>query len=157
VIDVALRLAGLDDAAFLLDVYARTRTEELAPVPWTDEQKHDFLSQQFHAQDTAYRETYPDASFMVIELAGTPIGRLYTTRLDGNELRIIDIALLPEHRNTGIGTKVIRMILADADRDGLVVSLHVELWNPALLLYERLGFRRAGANEVYVRMERAAS
>src|SRR3712207_8583920 len=38
------------DDEFLLDVYASTRSEELAPVPWTDEQKRAFLRMQFDAQ-----------------------------------------------------------------------------------------------------------
>lgn len=151
--DPSLRPSGPDDQPFLAAVYASTRTDELAPVPWTDEQKHAFLAQQFHAQDVAYRENYPDGSFSIIELDGVPIGRLIVTRLDGDELRIVDVALLPEHRNAGIGTRLIRDLLATAERDGLMVSLHVEVWNPASQLYERLGFHRVSANDVHARME----
>ena len=151
---VALRPAERDDADFLFRVYADTRAEELAPVPWTDEQKEAFLRQQFLAQDAAYRENYPDAEFSIIERDGVPIGRLYLATLDGNDRRIIDIALLAEHRNHGIGTELIRDVMAAADRDGMLVSLHVEFWNPALQLYERLGFHEAARNDVYIRMER---
>ncbi len=152
--DVMLRGCTPADEPFLADVYARTRTEELAPVPWSDEQKMAFLRQQFHAQDVAYRDSYPQATFSVIELAGAPIGRLYLTPLGDDELRIIDIALLPEHRGAGIGTHLIEEVVADGKRTGRFVSLHVERWNPALALYERLGFERAGETEVHLRMER---
>ena len=155
--DVSLRLSTATDEAFLGLVYVSTRIEELAVVPWTDEQKGLFLAQQFHAQDVAYRENYPDASFSIVELDGEPIGRLILARLAGNELRIVDIALLPDHRNTGIGTRLIRDVLATAESGDLMVSLHVEVWSPAVRLYERLGFRRASANDVHIRMEWTAS
>jgi len=154
---VTLRPAGIDDTEFLFQVYADTRAEELAPVPWTDEQKEAFLRQQFAAQDAAYRDNYPDAEFSIIEGDGVPIGRLYLATLDGHDRRIMDIALLAEFRNRGIGTALIRGIMAAADRDGMLVSLHVEFWNPALQLYERLGFHEAARNDVYIRMERVPS
>src|SRR3954454_24481127 len=148
-----LRPVTDDDEQFLVSLYASTRAEELAPVPWTGEQKQLFLPQQFHAQDVAYHDNYPDGSFSVVELDGVLIGRLIVTRLDGNELRIVDVALLPEHRNLGIGSRLIRDVLREAKRDGLMVSLHVEVWNPAAKLYERLGFRAVSANDVHQRME----
>ena len=154
---INLRPSRTDDQPFLAAVYASTRTDELAPVPWTDAQKAAFLAQQFDAQDVAYRQNYPDGSFSIVELDGVPIGRLIVTRLEGNELRIVDVALLPGHRNAGIGTGLIRDVLAVAESDDLMVSLHVEVWNPAARLYERLGFRRVSANDVHVRMEWVAS
>jgi ribosomal protein S18 acetylase RimI-like enzyme len=151
--DIGLRPVAPDDQPFLLSLYSSTRVDELAPVPWTGEQKQLFLSQQFHAQDVAYRDNYPDGSFSVIELDGVPIGRFIVTRLDGNELRIVDVALLPEHRNMGIGSRLVGDVLRQAERDGLMVSLHVEVWNRAAKLYERLGFRAVSANDVHQRME----
>jgi ribosomal protein S18 acetylase RimI-like enzyme len=142
------------DRDFLVRVYGSTRADELAPLPWDDEQKLAFVIQQFTAQDADYRQRYPAAEFLVIERDGVPIGRMYTTRLDDGELRLIDLALLREHRGAGIGSTLLGALLDEADREGLMVSLHVEHWNPAIVLYERLGFRRAGSNEVYVRMER---
>ena len=152
-----LRPVQPDDEPFLERLYASTRLLELEPVPWTEDQKLAFLAQQYRAQDSAYRASYPEASFSVVTAAGRPIGRLCTSRLGSEELRIIDIALLPDHRNAGIGTALIRDVMRTADRDRLTISLHVEHWNPALALYERLGFVRAGENEVHVRMERPPS
>jgi ribosomal protein S18 acetylase RimI-like enzyme len=151
--DISLRPSHPDDQPFLAAVYASTRTDELAAVPWTEEQKAAFLAQQFHAQDVAYRENYPDGSFSIVEVDGVPVGRLIVTRLEGDELRIVDVALLPEHRNAGTGTRLIQDVLATAAVDDLMVSLHVEVWNPAVRLYERLSFRRASANDVHMRME----
>ncbi len=150
---LSLRPSRPDDQPFLAAVYASSRAEELAPVPWTDDQKQAFLAQQFRAQDAAYRENYADGSFSIVELDGVPIGRMIVARLEDDELRIVDVALLPEHRNVGTGTRLVGDVIATAERDGLFVSLHVEVWNPAARLYERLGFRAVSANDVHLRME----
>jgi ribosomal protein S18 acetylase RimI-like enzyme len=152
---ITLRPVGEGDEGFLYQVYASTRHEELAPVPWTEAQKADFLRMQFGAQSRYYAENYPDAAFLVVLRDGRPAGRLYVDRRpDG--IRIIDIALLPEHRGAGIGTALLADLLAEGDREGKPVSLRVERFNPALRLYERLGFRRIDDTGVYYLLERPA-
>ena len=140
------------DRDFLLRVYASTREEELAIVPWTREQKDQFLRMQFTAQQTHYQEHYADAAFDILMLGEQPIGRLY---VDGGprEIRIIDIALLPEYRRQGFGGMLIRSLLDEAASAGKVVSIHVEHHNPAMSLYTRLGFRRISDTGVYFLME----
>jgi ribosomal protein S18 acetylase RimI-like enzyme len=154
---ISLRPARDDDRGLLFEVYASTRTEELAAVPWSDEQKRVFLQQQFDAQDADYRSRRQDAQFFVIEVDGAPAGRLYRSYLDEDpprELRIMDIALLPDFRGRGIGSSLLDDLMAEADAAGLVLSLHVEKWNPARRLYDRLGFVATGENDVYLRLER---
>ena len=85
-------------------------------------------------------EYYPNAEFYVIEREGIPAGRLYLERWS-NEIRVMDIALLPEHQSAGIGTKLLQDLQTEAARVGKKVSMHVEKWNPALQLYDRLGFK----------------
>ncbi len=142
-----------EDRPFLFSVYASTRTGELAVVPWTDEQKNAFLLMQFEAQDSWYRQVYPDGKFLVVVREGAPIGRLYVARLL-TEVIVVDIALLPDHRGQGIGSRLLADILAEADRDRLPITLHVEPWNPAKRLYERLGFELEEKGEVYDTMVR---
>jgi len=108
---------------------------------------------QFEAQRRHYSEHFPDAAFLVIVRDGRPAGRLYVDRRPAS-IRIIDIALLPEHRRAGIGTALIAELLAEGDREGKPVSLHVEHFNPAMRLYERLGFRRIEDTGVYYLLER---
>jgi ribosomal protein S18 acetylase RimI-like enzyme len=134
-------------------VYASTRAEELAVVPWDDAQKEAFLRAQFDAQDAWWRENYSGASFDVIVLDGEPAGRLYVHR-GPSEIRIVDIALLPEHRGGGVGTSLLRDLLAEADESGKSVTIHVERMNPALRFYERLGFALAEDKGVYLFLER---
>jgi ribosomal protein S18 acetylase RimI-like enzyme len=148
-----LRAVGPGDREFLYRVYASTRTEELAVVPWDETQKDTFLRAQFDAQDRWYRENYPHATFEVVEVDGEPAGRLYLHRGE-REIRIVDIALLPEHRGNGVGTSLLRNLLAEADATGKRVTIHVERLNPALRLYERLGFSVAEDKGVYLFLER---
>ena len=144
-----LRPVEPDDREFLYRVYASTRTEELAVVPWDDAQKDAFLRAQFAAQDAFWRKTYGDASFDIVVVDGEPAGRLYLRRGD-SEIRIVDIALLPEHRGKGVGTRLLRDVIAE----GMRVTIHVERMNPALRLYERLGFEVAEDKGVYLFLER---
>jgi ribosomal protein S18 acetylase RimI-like enzyme len=134
-------------------VYASTRAEELAVVPWDDAQKEAFLRAQFDAQAAWWRENYSGASFDVIVVGGEPAGRLYVHR-GPSEIRIVDIALLPEHRGGGVGTSLLRDLLAEADESGKSVTIHVERMNPALRFYERLGFALAEDKGVYLFLER---
>ena len=152
---ITLRPAVEDDRTFLFWVYSSTRADELAVVPWTDEQKGAFLRMQFDAQDSWYHQVYPDGTFLVVLREGTPIGRLYVARLS-TEVIVVDIALIPEHRGQGIGSRLLADVLAAADRDALPITLHVEPWNPARRLYERLGFETKEQGEVYETMVRPA-
>jgi ribosomal protein S18 acetylase RimI-like enzyme len=138
---IELRAVSPQDAEFLYAVYAASREDELAPVPWTPQQKELFLRQQFHAQDTHYRQHFPDARFDVIVADGEPIGRFYVER-KSEEIHVIDIALLPAHRNKGIGGGLMSDILSEAKSMNQRASIFVEKNNPAQTLYDRLGFIR---------------
>ena len=151
---VRLRAATATDELLLFAIYAASRAEELALVPWADEQKAAFVRQQHQAQSSSYRARHPDAEFLVIELHdGRAIGRLYRARVGTDEVRLLDIALLPEWRGRGIGSMLLGEMVATANASGDMVSLHVEAWNPAVHFYERLGFVEAGRNDVHIRME----
>jgi GNAT superfamily N-acetyltransferase len=148
----SLRAATPEDEPFLRAVYASTRAEELAQVPWSNEQKRAFTDMQFAAQDADYRRNYPDAEYSIIEVQGVPAGRLYVDRCK-KEIRIIDIALLPQHRRAGIGTKLLTELQDEARLAGKALTIHVERFNPALNLYQRLGFRQIEDKGVYLFLE----
>lgn len=150
----ALRLRPITpaDDAFLARVYASSRAEELAITGWPEELKADFCRRQFDAQSAYYAQNYPGASFQIIERDGWPVGRLYVDRLE-KEIRIVDITLLPEFRGSGIGTKLLRELQAEARRAGKSLTIHVERFNRALSLYQRLGFQEVEDKGVYLLME----
>src|SRR3954452_19065464 len=79
------------DLPFLARVYASTRIEELAVVPWSEAQKAAFLDMQFRAQHADYQKNYPDADWLVTMRGGEDVGRLYIERCR-TEHRVIDIA-----------------------------------------------------------------
>jgi len=151
---VALRPITDADLGFLLQLYATTRADELAQVPWTDEQKAAFVVQQFQAQHAWWQEHYDGARFDLVLVDGEPAGRLYVD-VWTREIRIIDIAMMPTYRNGGIGTMLLERVFAEGDAAGKPVSIHVEVFNPARRLYSRLGFVETGAHgDVYILMER---
>jgi ribosomal protein S18 acetylase RimI-like enzyme len=149
---LALRPAHAADAEFLFEVYASTRQQELAVVPWSDAEKEGFLRQQFSAQDTYYRQHRPETEFLVILDRDGPVGRLYVCET-AEQMIVMDIALLPEHRGRGIGTRLIEALMERAQASGVPMTLHVEANNPAQRLYARLGFVDVGEQGVYRELE----
>ena len=137
------------DEGFLFRVYASTRAEEMTLVPWTDEQKQAFLWQQFTAQRQHYLTYYPQAEYYLLCRAEVALGRLILNYAE-QQLVVIDIALLPEFRNTGLGTAILKKLMEEARHKGLSIVLRVEFFNPALRLYTRLGFvKTREVNSVY--------
>ncbi len=136
---VSLRPIADEDQQFLFQVYAGSRSIEMAAVPWTDDQKHDFLRFQFEAQQQHYFKEFPDAQYNVILSEGHPVGRLYVDRRPA-EIRILDIAVMHEHQKRGIGSKLLRDLIEEAASLSRPVTVYVETYQPSMTLFERLGF-----------------
>jgi ribosomal protein S18 acetylase RimI-like enzyme len=148
---ISLQRAQAADEGFLYQVYASTRQEELAQVPWTPLQKSLFLRRQHQAQLSHYRTYYPTATFDLILVQDHPAGRIFIQR-GVEEIRLMDIALLPAYRNQGIGTLLIRDLLKEAEANHQFIGLHVEQFNRAYQLYQRLGFRDVEMRGIYMYM-----
>ena len=134
-----LREETSEDETFLRRLYASTRAEEMAYVPWPDEQKAVFLNMQFDLQRRHYRAYHPQAEFMIVLLGEKPAGRFYLDR-GGEALLLIDIALSPEYRGLGVGSHLLENLQAEASVASKPVRLHVETSSHAVKLYQRLGF-----------------
>jgi GNAT superfamily N-acetyltransferase len=138
---ITLRPIREEDLEFLLRLYATTRADEMAMVTdWTDEQKDAFVRMQFQAQHAWYQEHYGDAQFDLVLMDGSPAGRLYVHRRNA-EIRLVDISLIPELRGKGVGSALLRELMAEAEGAGKPLTIHVEKYNPAMRLYLRLGFK----------------
>ena len=155
--DVAtvLRPCGPEDRDFLVRVYASTRADDLALTGWSEEECEEFVRMQFELQDRSFAAAFPDAERSIVVDGDTPIGRLYVHR-DEHEIRILDISLLPEHRGHGVGTALLREVLAEGERTTRPIRIHVSVFNPARALYDRLGFVPVREYGVHVEMERPA-
>jgi GNAT superfamily N-acetyltransferase len=149
---ITLRPVRPGDEGFLSEVYASTRLDELVPLGWTAAQQQAFLRMQFTAQHRSYLAQFPAADFLIILWHERPVGRLYLERR-ADEVRGIDIALLPEYRGTGIGTAILQGLLAEAAHAGKPFRIHVAKLNRAQRLYERLGFRTLEDDGAYLFME----
>ena len=138
---VTLRPVRSDDELFLRTAYAITREEELSHTGLNAAQKEAFLDMQFRAQQQDYRGRFPDAEHSVILHGEDRVGRLYVARSD-DEVRVLDITVLPEHRNRGIGTGLIKDLGREASQSRRPIRIYLDHGSPAIRLFERLGFTR---------------
>lgn len=135
-----LRPVVEDDDDFLRRLYGTTRAEELAATGWDDAQIDSFTRMQWHAQRTDYRKRFPGSDHAVILLDEIRVGRIWVDR-GPDEIRLLDIALLPEFRRRGLGTRLIRELQDEARGRGCRVGHAVVKENvEALRLYAELGF-----------------
>lgn len=151
---LALRPVEPGDEGFLHRVYAAARADEIAPFGWSEAQRDAFMMMQSTLQRRSWEAQFPRVDRAVVLVDGAPAGRMYVDR-SGASLQLVDIALLPEHRGAGVGGRLIRALLTEADRTGKPVCLHVARDNRrARRLYERLGFVVTQRSEIYDAMER---
>ena len=134
-------------------LYASTRIDVLGIVGWSQPQIDAFLRMQYDLQRAHYDRHYPQASFQIVLLDGRAIGRLYVS-YTREDVRVIDISLLPDVRGRGIGRSLLELVVEQADRLAAPVTLHVAVGNPARRLYERLGFRAVAEDAANVFMQR---
>jgi ribosomal protein S18 acetylase RimI-like enzyme len=137
---VSLRPVTTDDDQFLLDVYTSTRADELAQVEWAPGQKESFVSWQFNLQRKEHDTRFPDARYDVILVDDQPAGRIWIGE-DETQIRLLDIGLLEEFQNRGVGTILVKQLIAEAVAKNKPLRHTVfVLNNNAQRLYERLGF-----------------
>lgn len=139
------------DEPFFERLYFETRRDEFAPLGWDAEQLGGILKMQFEMQTRGYKMQFPDARISVIEAGGAAVGRLIAT----GEIRLVDIAVLPEDRRRGIGSFVLNHLLDEARKSGKTVTLQVLKTNAgAIRLYEKFGFEATRESDLYLTMRR---
>src|SRR6185369_9288293 len=150
---VELRPVAPDDDEFLLAVYGSTRAEELGQVEWAEGQKATFLRWQFDLQRREYDGRFPDAAYYVVMVDQQPAGRIWVGT-DNEQIRLLDIGLLPEFQNRGVGTRLVqRLMTYAADQDKALRHMVFVLNNDAERFYERLGFKQIEEFGAYKHME----
>ncbi|HWB86804.1 MAG TPA: GNAT family N-acetyltransferase [Bryobacteraceae bacterium] len=144
-----------EDEPFLRSLIMGTVADELSARDWPEPMRSSLLESQYRARLEGLRANFPNASRAIVLVDERPAGWMAISETD-HEIRLVDIVLLPEYRGQGIGTALIQQLLADSDRTGKPVRLTVRLDNRARRLYQRLGFRRIGGDELHDTMERPA-
>ena len=137
--DLHIRPSTEKDAFFLQTLYRSTR-DDLLQLGLPDAMFENLLEMQFRAQQASYRSQFPDAKYAVVEKAGEAVGCLLTDE-DGEEIRLVYIAFLPQARNRGHGRSLLRALQAKAEKAKKTLALSVDPRNtPALHLYRSAGF-----------------
>lgn len=97
-----------------------------------------------------YAEAFPrgdDLGLVALDAAGGALGAAWLRTGEPSESKVwseavpeLVIATLPEARGAGVGTALLEALLARAQERWPAVALSVREENPAVRLYERLGF-----------------
>ena len=149
---ITTRAVQPDDQAFLIQVYKSSRGDDLRGLGWDEDRISEFLDMQYDAQQNFYKSDYADASDELILLSDQPIGRLLTES-QPHEIRLIDLALLPEYRERGFGTGILQKLQGRAKIERKPLRLQVIRFSRAVNLFERLGFGRTGETGTHFQME----
>ena len=148
---VTLRPVSSDDEAFLFDLFRNAHEQTFASLELAEEEKTKLLRLQFEAQQGQYLSQYPDAHFDIVLNGSTAIGKIYAMR-GPDEFVLIDIVLVAEQRNAGIGAKLVEKLVREAIAAKKPLQAHVLKSNPAWHLWRRLGFEVVDDDGVYLRI-----
>ena len=135
-----LRAATPSDDPFFLALYLTTRGAEPGWSSIPETARAALLENQLRLQIASYARDHPDLERYVVEIGGTPVGRLDVARRPDAVL-LVEIALLPDVRHRGIGGTVVRGLQNEARDKGLPVRLHVWHDTGAAAFYQKLGFK----------------
>ncbi len=149
---ISLRPAGADDETFLLELYISSRGEDLRGLDWDEDRIREFLGMQYEAQQKFHDSDYQSANNEIVLCDGERAGRLLVDSRE-QEIRCVDIALLPPFRNRGIGSRLVSQLQARATRERKPLRLQVIRFNRAINLFERLGFERISETGTHFQME----
>ncbi len=151
---LSLRPEAEADEPFLRRLITGAICQELGAESWPEAMRNQLLEIQYSARRLHLRNLFPNGDSSIVLLDGVEAGWVFVARLQ-DEVRLVEILLLPEHRGNGTGTELIRQLIASAG--ARPVRLSVSARNTlAIRLYERLGFQPAGGDEVYIQMEHPA-
>jgi len=149
---ITLRPATEDDREFLLALYQSSRGDDLRGLEWDEERIGEFLEMQYEAHQKFLTNDHPDIQDQIVLATGAPVGHLAVEQRT-EEIRLVDVSLLPEHRQRGTGTLLIQELQTQAAAARRPLRLQVIRFNRAVNLFERLGFRRTSETGTHFQME----
>jgi len=152
---ITLRSATERDEGFLYNLYKLSRVEEFSMTGINEMQFDMLMRMQYAARKATYESNYPEGRRDVVEVDGTDAGQIWVSS-DDSQCRVIDVAIAGEFQNRGIGTILMKDLMAQATGAGMPLRCSIATNNPgSLRFHERLGFRITSGNEAYYQMEYA--
>ncbi|PYS70956.1 MAG: GNAT family N-acetyltransferase [Acidobacteria bacterium] len=148
---ITLQPVSGSDEDFLIVLYKSSRGDDLRGLGWSKDRISEFLEMQHEAQRNLQNDD-EHVSDQLVLMDGKPIGRL-SIEPRADEIRCIDLALLPDYRNQGVGTLLIQRLQEQARSASIPLRLQVIRFNRAVNLLERLGFRRTSETGTHFQME----
>lgn len=150
---ISLRPVRNEDEQFLYDLYKLSRVEEFSIANLSDEQFEMLMRMQYSARKGSYESNYPVARHDVVVVDGADAGQIWVSR-DASQIRVVDISIAGSFQNQGVGTVLMKDLMAEAQRAGIPIRCSVATNNPgSLRFHERLGFRITSADLMYYQME----
>jgi ribosomal protein S18 acetylase RimI-like enzyme len=145
------RAATPGDEPFLFELYCAVRAHEFALLP--ELLKQHLVHTQYEAQQDGYRAQFPGSGYEVVFHDERKVGRIWIASLE-DSLHLVDIAILPEAQNSGIGTALVRELQREAKLAGKAVRLSVFRFNPgSVRFHQRLGFTVTHEDEIQLYFE----
>ena len=149
---ISLRTVTPEDHDFLLELYKSSRGDDLRGLGWEEDRLNEFLAMQYESYRNFLKNDHPDMQDQIVLLAGDRVGR-FAVEQRPDEIRLVDVALLPAHRNRGTGTLLIQDLQQQAATAKRRLRLQVIRFNRAVGLFERLGFMRTSETGTHLQME----
>ena len=149
---ITLRPATEDDQEFLLELYKHSRGDDLRGLGWDEDRIGEFLEMQYEAHQNFVRSDHPGLDDQIVLSEGEPVGHVALEQR-ANDFRLVDISLVPARRNRGTGTFLIQELQAESAAAKRPLRLQAIRFNRAVVLFERLGFRRTSETGTHFQME----
>src|SRR5262245_6240253 len=123
---LAYRPETPDDEALVRTLLIETLVEHLAAWSWPEQLRQPVLEIQYQVQRQGFRSICK-ASMIVLH-DDTPVG-WYVTAESADEVRLVNLMVLSQHRGQGIGSTVLRTLLATSEATGKPLRLSVAVNN----------------------------
>jgi ribosomal protein S18 acetylase RimI-like enzyme len=149
--NLGIRPAREHDTGFLENLYRASR-DDLRLIEGEDDFIEEIILMQYRAQTQGYGQTHPNAMYFIVEKLDERIGRIIVD-FGHNEVRLVDITLIPAARGKGFGNVIIKALQQAAQQTRTPLTLSVHHGNPlAKRLYQSLGFRSEQSNHPMVEL-----
>jgi ribosomal protein S18 acetylase RimI-like enzyme len=149
---LTLRPTRADDTEFLYRLFYSVHAEKLQVAPLSAEEKTRLVELMYQGFTRHYSLLAPVLDDRLILLNNESIGRMILLQTR-DEIRLADLAILPEYRQRGIGSALIGQVQTESTMSKRPVRLQVAQFDRALGLYRRLGFYKTDVEGPYIHLE----